>query len=74
MTIKFVSDKDKHERLVTAKSVEFEPENNVLVGYGCPAEKDGVIRLTGGHAFVMNDEGQTVGMYNLRPGPRQLQQ
>lgn len=70
MTIKHIDDK-KNERVISVKDVTFDAENDTLIGIGCPSEKDGVVRLTGGYAFVMNDLGKTVAAYNLRPKPRQ---
>ena len=70
-SLKHVDD-NKIEHLVEAVSVSFNPKGNELIGYGSPGQdiegvrKDGIVRLTSGHVYVVNDRGDTVGVYNLR--------
>jgi hypothetical protein len=69
-SIKHVED-NGYESVMSAVSVSFNPETNELIGYGSPgpdegARKDGVVRYSSGHAFVMNEQGKTVAVYNFR--------
>jgi hypothetical protein len=71
MTIKHVED-NGHETVVTVNDVSFDPKDGCLIGYGSPgpdegARVNGMVRYNSGHAFVMNEQGKTVGVYNLRP-------
>ncbi len=58
---------DGIERTVAAVSYEFDPLKGKLTGHGSPSSTspDGDIIFTTGRAYVMNDQGQTVGAYNL---------
>lgn len=65
-TIKHVAE-GKKERVVAAVSYSFDKDKNELIGYGSP-NGDGTtsdVSFTTGHVYVMNDEGNTVGSYNL---------
>lgn len=61
MTLKHI-DSDGHEDVVSLVSVSYDPETRIVVGHGTP---DGVRQWTTGRAFVMNDHGKTVAVYNL---------
>ena len=67
LTIKYI-DEFKKETVISAVSVEFNPATSELIGYGAASE---VSRFTSGHAFVMNANGKTVGVYNLRRNKKQ---
>lgn len=64
LTIKHVTD-DGYEKIVSVVTVHFDPEEHMLTGCG-PNEVE-YSRHVGGHAWVMNEYGRTVGSYNLRP-------
>ena len=68
LTIKHVED-GGHESIEAVVSVIHDPEENLLIG--CGPNRVEIIRYTSGHAFVMNDAGKTVGVYNLRPTKKQ---
>ncbi len=53
------------ERVVAAVSVSYDPKKNELIGHGSPGPADGLVRFSSGHAYVMNDLGKTVSVYNL---------
>lgn len=60
-----------HESVMAAVSVSYDSKRNELIGYGSPgpdegARRDGVIRYASGNVYVMNDQGKTVAVYNLR--------
>ena len=65
MTIKHI-DAGGHEEVVSLVSASFDPETNILIGHGV-ACKDGLGELmwTQGRAFLMNEQGKTVAVYNL---------
>lgn len=63
LTIKHIED-DGHESIDSVVSVIHNAKDNTLIG--CGPNRIEVIRYTSGHAFVMNDAGKTVGVYNLR--------
>lgn len=65
LTIKHIND-DGHEVLVSVSSVTFAPDHHLLIGYGDVTRKAEVVRYDTGHAYVMNENGKTVSMYNLR--------
>ena len=54
---------DGKEKLTSAHSVEFDARTSVLTAFD--AEEKPLRTYTGGTAFVTNDTGQTVGIYNL---------
>lgn len=56
---------DKKEVIHAVVSYEFDPMKGLLVGHGCPSTPDGEISFSSGRAYAMNDQGQTVGIYNL---------
>jgi len=56
MTVKHV-DVDGHERLFQVESVERTTEGELVFGI--------VRKITSGRAFVMNEAGQTVAMYDF---------
>lgn len=60
-TLKHIDD-SKKETLQAVTAVTFDHETSNLVGHGTDGDK----HYTGGVAYVMNDNGKTVGMYNLR--------
>ena len=62
LTVKHV-DTNGSENIVSVNSVSFDKEANCLIGLG--ANGVGSIRWTSGSAFVMNEQGKTVGVYNL---------
>ena len=70
LTIKHIGDGGR-ESVVTVVSVSFEPDNNTLIGCGPNCVE--MIRFQSGHAYVMNDLGKTVAVYNLRPMKKQEQ-
>ncbi len=61
LTIKHV-DEDGRERVVSVESVSFDRRANCLRGLG---SSDVDATWTSGHAYVMNDQGKTVAVYNL---------
>lgn len=63
-TIKHVDDGGR-ERLHEVNSVGFDHKTKELLGYG-PTEETIVARCVMGHAYVMNAQGKTVGVYNLQ--------
>lgn len=63
LSIKHVAE-DGSERIEQADSVEYNAQKWVLVGLDANGRPNGV-EFKGGHAFVMNDAGKTVGVYNL---------
>lgn len=69
LTIKHV-DNDGTESVMMALSVSYDPRAEELVGYGSPgpdegARQNGVVRYASGRVYVMNENGKTVGAYNL---------
>lgn len=69
LTVKHVEN-DGHESVMLVLSVSYDPKGEELVGYGSPgpdegARKDGVVRYASGRVYVMNENGKTVGVYNL---------
>jgi len=62
LTVKHV-DTNGSENIVSVASVSFDKDANCLVGHGSSGV--GSIRWNSGSAFVMNEEGKTVGVYNL---------
>jgi len=61
-TVKHVAPNGE-EHVVSVTSVQFDREANVLRGLGA----DGVafVGWTAGHAYVMNESGRTVAVYNI---------
>ncbi len=64
MTIKHITN-GGHERVVSAVSVSYDKDKNELTGYGTP---EGTAIFKDGAAYVMNDNGNTVAVYNFRAG------
>jgi hypothetical protein len=69
-SIKHVED-DGQESVMAAVSVSFDPKKNELIAYGSPgpdegARKNGVVRYGSGKAWVMNDQGKTVAVYDFK--------
>lgn len=62
MTVKHKT--DGKETLTPAHSVEFDARASILTAF----KEDGSVVRTfeGGNAYVTNDTGQTVGIYNLK--------
>ena len=62
MTVKHVTEGGKQERIEQVDAAEYNAETWKLIGYrnGKPT-----IEFTGGHAYVSNELGKTVGVYNL---------
>lgn len=66
MTIKHVE--NGKESIVSVDTVDFDAKTGVLTGH-LPAvngKAGGSVIFSSGHAFVMNDQGKTVGAYNMR--------
>jgi len=69
-SIKHVAD-DGSETIMAVVSSSFDSKQNELTGYDSPGpdnafRKDGIVRLNSGLAYIMNELGRTVGIYNLR--------
>lgn len=62
MTIKHVDHSGK-ESVVAVESTLFDKQQNCLIG--CGPNRIELIRWTSGHAFVMNEQGKTVAVYNI---------
>jgi hypothetical protein len=64
LTIKHVC--DGREEVVPVVSVDYDADKNELVGASGPTHT-----FTTGIAYVMNERGQTVAIYNLRAGKKE---
>jgi hypothetical protein len=61
LTVKHIGD-DGHEKIVSIVSVSFDPEIGVLIGHSF----NGDTEWADGRAFIMNEQGKTVGVYHLK--------
>jgi hypothetical protein len=73
LTIKHVEELG-HESIQAARSVSYDPAGGgTLIAFGCEpnggaVDADGVCRYGDGRVYVMNENGATVGTYNLDAG------
>lgn len=62
VTIRHLLD-DGKERIVTASSVAYDAKENTLEGH--TEGSDVIEKFSSGRIYVMNENGKTVGVYNL---------
>lgn len=65
MTIKHIAE-DGKESVTSVNRVEFDQKLCQLTGHVRDGDKTITVHYDRGHAFVMNENGKTVAVYNLR--------